>query len=115
MRHGAHLGRRQERVEAQNFRLHTRSFTPRPAYIPHRTSHIAPHTSPHLTPRTSQITPNASHWTLTTTRGRVLIETYDGARVRAPLGELARFRAIVCDESHNLKTPEVPRTLTQHR
>ena len=45
---------------------------------------------------------------------RVLIETYDGARTRAANGELARFRAIVCDESHNLKTPEVRRTATTH-
>ena len=38
----------------------------------------------------------------------VVIATYDGARARAQrTGELNRFRAIVCDESHNLKSPEV--------
>ncbi|EOD26547.1 hypothetical protein EMIHUDRAFT_205633 [Emiliania huxleyi CCMP1516] len=41
----------------------------------------------------------------------VVIATYDGARARAQrTGELNRFRAIVCDESHNLKSPEAQRT-----
>ena len=41
---------------------------------------------------------------------RVLIDTYAGARTRGTTGELHRFRAVVCDESHNLKSPEAQQT-----
>ena len=44
------------------------------------------------------------------TDARVLIDTYAGARIRRGRGELRGFRAVVCDESHNLKSPEAQQT-----